>query len=50
MLLSTVGAHLSAHFTAAVMTDVGRSSDAAADLANAAILQALRLALEGAQV
>ena len=40
-LSAAVGAHLSAHFTAAVMTDVGKRWPAAAELAHDAILAAL---------
>lgn len=40
-LVATVGAHLSAHFTAAVTTDVGAPAATAAELAESAILAAL---------
>ncbi len=40
------GAHLSAHFTAAVVTDVGHPWQTAADLAHDAILTALRRQME----
>ncbi len=40
-LATAVGAHLSAHFTAAVVTDVGRGWQVAADAAYVAIADAL---------
>jgi AcrR family transcriptional regulator len=43
-LVVTVGSHLSAHFTAAVVTDVGRGWQAAADEAYRAIVEVLEAA------
>jgi AcrR family transcriptional regulator len=43
-VVAAVGAHLSAHFTAAVTTDVDSTATVAAELAEAAILDALRSA------
>jgi hypothetical protein len=41
MVVATVGAHLSARFTAAVLHDVGQSWRMAADLAYAAVADVL---------
>jgi hypothetical protein len=41
MVVATVGAHLSARFTAAVLQDAGESWSTAADLSYAAIADAL---------
>lgn len=47
-LYATVCAHLSPHFTAALLIDAGQSWDSAAELANSAITAALQRACAGA--